>query len=303
MKLKRILLDVIPALIFLIPAIGGIAIEIYNRQFREWATPFLWVAIGLILIGVLFLIRKSWALAILGLVNIVYLTLFLVMQLWTVHSDHTVYYYRDWWLQTKNGHMHLEGPLGTFPPEKGPYISCHFSRKDWLSYVNFQPSLCTAFDEHLRLLMFFNDHETEEGLLREFQMNQFRIARKTLLGDPVDRMAIRIAFTSSGKGRSPEFTIREMYQVYEKELEGGQSRILESISRDSKGRLRTLTESSLPNLTDRDLFAVYNYEGFLTRIPKLSSKTFSFPGKIDVNPIMNYALPERITPGGLHAQD
>lgn len=303
MKLKRILLYFLPALIFLLPAALGLALEGYNRHFRGWMTPFLWVAIGLILISLLFLIRRKWALGLLGLINVVYVTFFLVTRLWTLPPGPSVYYYRSWWLHSPTGRIHLVEPLGRYPPEKGPYLACHFQHENWVSMVKFQPSLCTGFDEGLRLAMFLNDHETEEGILREFQMNQFNVDRKTLIGDPVDRGALRIAYVSKSKGIRPRFEIREMYQVYEKELEGGQSRVLESISRDGKGKLRTLTESSLPNLTDKDLFAVYNQDGYLSRIPRMTTKSFAFPGKIDITGVRDYTLPERIYPGANHAED
>lgn len=299
LKIKKLLLWILPSFVFLIPAAVGFGLEAFNRYYRGLASPLLWISIGFLMLGSLFLVRKRLLLWLMVLLTLFYLSAFLVLGLWKLKPyPSVVHYYRTWWLHTPTGRLHLEQPLGYYPPASGAYVSCHFPFAGWKDLVRFQPTLCTGFDERLRLTMFLNDHETETGWLREFQTNNFLIQRKTLLGDPIDRGALRIAFVGEGKPLRPVFQIREMYEVFEKETEDGQSRILESISRDGRGRLKTLTESSLPNLTDRDLFAVYNSQGLLTKIPRISGKNVVFPGKIDVTPILEYRLPERIDAGG-----
>lgn len=303
LKIKKLLLGILPALVFWIPAAFGLALELYNRYFRGLATPLTWISAGLILMSLIFLVRRRWLLWLLVLTNTLYLTIFATTGLWRLDLHPSlVYNYRDWWLHSPTGRLHLEKPLGPYPPASGPYVTCHFALNGWPGVINFQPSLCIGFDERLRLKMFLDDHETEDGWLREFQVNDFQISRKTLMGDPIDRGALRIAFVSKEKKLWPKFQIREMYQVFEKETEEG-TRILESISRDGKGRLKTLTESSLPNLTVRDAFAVYSSEGFLVKIPRVTGKNFAFPGKIDVSPLLEYTLPERIQAGGSHVEN
>ncbi len=298
MKIKRLFLYLLPPLIFILPALVGISIDVYNRYYRGVASPLPCISYGLILISLFFLIRKRLAYFILTTLTFFYLVVFFVLGLWKgLDPRSAVYYYRNWWLNTRDGRIHLQEPLGNYPPATGPYITCSFTLRSWRDYLDNQPVLCTAFDKQLRMKMFLIDHDTESGILREFQMNEFRVERKSLLGDPLDRAAIRIAFIGTDKGLWPKYRIREIYQVFEKTIEGGQSRVIESISRNPQGRLKSFTESSLLNLTDKDVYAVYNAQGLLTEIPRLLGKTFVFPGKIDVGPILDYLLPERLEPG------
>jgi hypothetical protein len=213
------------------------------------------------------------------------------------------YYYKDWKFNTKTGRIKLIHPLGFYPPAAGAYVTCSFALKSWLDYFDNQPILCTAFDDQLRILMFLNDHDTDEGTLREFQLNSFKVERKSLLGDPLDRSALRIAFIPLRNGLWPQFKIKKIYEVFEKEVEPGRTRVIESFSRKPSGALESLTESSLLNLTFKDLYAVYDQNGILVKIPRMNGRSFIFPAKIEVSRLAQYPLPPFIQPRGDHVEN
>lgn len=298
MALPRPKLLFLPFLFFNLLAAAGLGVELYNRHYRGVSTPFLLPALGLILLSLFFLIRKRWMYFVLVALTAIFTAVFLQVLFWQPYRRPSwVYNYRNWAMQTATGRLKLSHPLGPYSPASGAYISCNFSLIEWWQYLNTQPLLCTAFDAQLRLQMYLNDNETDQGLLREFQLNQFKVDRKSLLGEPLDRMATRIAFIRKAKGWWAPFKIKAIYQVYEREVSEGHTRVIESFSRDPQGRLKSFTESSLLNLTSKDVFAMYNGQGLLTEIPQMGGRSFAFPAKVDTTPFLNYNLPAIIRPG------
>jgi hypothetical protein len=298
MNASRYKLFLIPFILLNLLAAVGFGIEAYNRYYRGVHTPFLLPAIGLLLLSGFFVVRRRWMYIGLGVVTAIFTALFIQIQLWVSYQRPSlVYNYRGWEMDSTTGRIHLASPIGPYAPASGGYVTCNFALNDWLQYLDNQPLLCTAFDEQLRLLMYLNDNDTDQGLLREFQLNQFKVDRKSLLGEPLDRMATRIAFIRNKKGVWPRYRIKAFYQVYEREIGTGQTRVIESFSRDAQGRLKSFTESSLLNLTSKDVFAVYNDQGLLKEIPQMGKRSFAFPAKVDTSPFLHYNLPQRIRPG------
>lgn len=297
MKLPRSKLLLIPFVVFNLLAALGFAIEIYNRHYRGASTPFVWPAVGFVLLSGFFVVRQRWLYIVLGALTVIFTAVLIQIMLWTDYRHPSlVYNFRHWKLETATGRIQLTDPIGPYPPVGGAYISCNFALTNWLQYLETQPLLCTAFDEQLRLLMYLNDNDTEHGVLREFQLNQFIVDRKSLLGEPLDRMATRIAFIRSREGLWPQHRIKALYQVFEREISPGQTRVIESFSRDATGKLKSFTESSLLNLTSKDIFAVYNDQGLLTEIPPMGKRSFAFPAKVDTTPFLQYNLPPWIGP-------
>lgn len=295
-RLKKIKFYLFPILFLILPACIGLFFEFYNHFYRGVSTPFLFPSIGLILISVFFWVKKRWLYFALVGVTAAYLIFFFQFAIWKKSSPPSlIFNYESWELNTATGQIKLKIPIGTFPPSSGSYISCHFSLKSWTDYLNMQPILCTAFDDQLRLKMFLNDHETDEGLLREVHVNQFRVDRKSLMGEPLDRSALRIAFSPLDKGIRKKFKVKAIYQVYEREISPGKTHIVESFSRDSKGNLKSFTESPLLKFANKDVYAVYDHRGILVEIPRMKSRTFSFPAKIDINLYKNFQLPPILT--------
>lgn len=289
-----------PILFLVLPALAGILLEIYNRYYRGISTPFLIPALGLILVSLFFWVKRKWAYIFLMFATVLYTGFFLKHLFWqNAQPSFWVYNYRDWALNTQTGKIRLTGPLGNNSPVSGAYVSCNFSFGGWRSFLNFQPILCTAFDPQLRIKMFLHDQSTDAGQLREIQINQFRVDRKSLLGEPLDRSALRMAFIQK-KGRlSPKFTLKAIYQVFERELSEQQTRIVETFARDAQGRLKSFTESPLLKFSNRDVFAVYNSQGYLVHIPRMKEKSFSFPAKIDIRSYQDYHLPKILKSGDL----
>jgi len=295
-RTKKFLLFLLPASFFLLPALASFGIEIYNRFYRGMQTPFLYLGIALLCFSLFFLVRrKRWMIPV-GVAVVFYLAFLGIHQPWQgMDNTNQVYYYRHWSLNSADGRIHLTDPFGYYPPNSGSYITCNFNIKGWLGYLDNQPSLCSAFDAQLRLSMFLNDHETDEGILREFQWNTFKVGRNSLLGEPLDRSALRVAFLEDRSSFLKKFQVKEIYEVYERQVQTEQSRIIESFSRKGDGKLKSFTESSLINLTPKDVFALYNSQGLLKEMPKLGKKSFAFPAHIDISSVADYSLPSQIT--------
>jgi len=288
-----------PIFVLILPAMLGLFFEGYNRYYRGVATPFLYPSIGLIVVSLFFWAKGRWTYLILIGLTGAYLFFFSRHYLWLKpDAQSNVYYYKNWIMNTKDGQIHLKDPLGKHPPEKGPYISCSFSFDGWKSYLNFQPSLCTAFDNNLRLKMYLHDQITDEGMLREFHLNLYVVDRKSLLGEPLDRAALRVAFSLKNQGINPQYKVKAIYQVYEREITPGRTKVVESFSRDPNGRLKQFTESPLLKFSNSDVYAVYDSQGLLVEIPRMKGKSFSFPAQIDVKEYRVYPLPEKISSQG-----
>jgi hypothetical protein len=296
-KKKRLYL--LPVLLLLIPAAAGLVLEIYHRHFRGIGTPFLYPAFGMILLSLFFWARRRWVYFLLLAVTPVFLFFFFSNTLWLESSPTSVvYYYRDWSLNTQTGLLKLRRPMGPHPPTSGAYISCNFTFKNWSDFLKTQPSLCTAFDDQLRLKMTLNDGEGSSGPIREFQLNYFSIERKSLLGEPLDRGALRIAFVPRQKGWRPKYKVQEIYQVFERELTPGKNKIVESFSWDASGSLVSFTESPILKFTGHDVYALYGPDGGLVEIPHRGNRSYSFPAKIDIRNHEVYHLPGIIGPDG-----
>lgn len=284
-----------PILFLIVPAIFLIYFHLFNLYFRGVHSPFLYPALGLLLLSCFFWIKKRWVYFLLMGITAVYLGVFFgFLLLRESPPGSVVYYYRNWLLNTQTGLLTLKKPVGPQAPPEGSYISCNFNLKEWKNYFETQPVLCTAFDPQLRLQMFLNDHDTAEGTVREVQINFFRVERKSLLGEPLDRSAIRIAFDLVGKNLQPKYRLRTVYQVYEREIRPGLNKIVESFSRDYRGRLRSFTESPFSKFSDQDVYALYDADGVLVEIPRSKAKNYSFPALIDIGHYREYQLPEII---------
>jgi hypothetical protein len=283
----------LPVLFLLIPALAGLALEIYHRRYRGIGTPFLYPAIGLILLSLYFWARRRWVYFLLLSITPVFLFFFFRNALWLEsYPPSVVYYYRHWSLDTETGLLRLQKPTGPHPPTSGAYVSCNFTLKSWLDFLRTQPTLCTAFDDQLRLQMTLNDGEGSSGPIREFQLNYFSMDRKSLLGEPLDRGALRIAFTPRAPGLRPKYQVKEIYQVFERELTTGKNKIVESFSRNGKGNLVSFTESPTLKFTEGDVYALYGPDGGLVEIPRRGNRNYSFPAKIDIRNHEVYHLPE-----------
>jgi hypothetical protein len=285
-------LYLIPVLLLLIPAGAGLGWELYHRYYRGIGTPFLYPSLGCILLSFYFLARRRWVYFLLLGITTLFLFFFFKNALWLEsYPSSVVYYYRHWSLNTQTGLLRLQNPMGPHPPTSGAYVSCNFTLKSWFDFLKTQPSLCTAFDENLRLQMTLNDGEGNSGPIREFQLNYFTIDRKSLLGEPLDRGALRIAFTTRTLGLRPKYQVQEIYQVFERELEPGKNKIVESFSRDETGKLVSFTESPILKFTGRDVYALYGPDGGLVEIPNRGNRNYSFPAKIDIRNQEVYHLP------------
>jgi hypothetical protein len=293
-RLSRIIkIYLFPVLFLILPAVLGLCLELYNRYYRGLSTPFLYPSLGLILISLFFWVKKRWLYFALILLTAVYLVFFFRYTLWSERNPPSwVYYYQDWQFDTQSGRIKLKTPLGNYPPASGTYLSCNFALKNRLSYLNAQPVLCTAFDSQLRLKMFLNEHQTDEGTLREFQVNEFRVDRKSLLGEPLDRSALRIAFVPEKSLIFPKYRAKAIYQVYEREISPNRYKIVESFSRNAQGELKSFTESPDLKFTSGDVYAVYNADGILVKIPMIRNRNFSFPAQVDIRRYRNYELPK-----------
>lgn len=299
-NLKRLKSYFFPVIFLIPPGLLGLSIEVINRYHRGTSTPFLYPSLGLILVSLFFWAKKRWVYFLLIGLTVSYLFFLFRHTLWIESRPiSVVYYYSDWALNTTTGRIHLKNPLGSHPPPSGAYISCSFSLRGWKSYLNFQPTLCTAFDSKLRLLMFLHDHMTDEGPLREVHINQYHVDRKSLLGEPLDRSALRVAFALKENSWQPSYQIKAIYQVFEREVSPGKTKIVESFSRNNQGKLKSFTESPLLKFTTRDVYAVYNSGGILVEIPRMRGRSFSFPAKIDIESYRQYNLPKWIKPGNI----
>lgn len=282
----------LPVLLLLLAALAGLVLEAYHRYHRGIGTPFLYPSLGLILLSFYFWARRRWIYFVLLAITPVFLFFFFRHALWLdSYPSSVVYYYRHWSLDTQTGLLRLKKPMGPHPPLSGAYVSCNFTLKSWFDFLKTQPSLCTAFDEKLRLEMTLNDGEGSSGPIREFQLNYFSIDRKSLLGEPLDRGALRIAFSPLRPGLRPKYRIHEIYQVFERELEPGKNKIVESFSRDGEGKLVSFTESPILKFTGRDTYALYGPDGGLVEIPYRGNRNYSFPAKIDIRNHEVYHLP------------
>jgi hypothetical protein len=282
----------------MLPGLLCLGIEIYNQYFRNIASPFLAPGLGLVLLSLFFLVQHRKAYLVLSLLTLTYIAASLTLGLWGDFSrPSAVQCYRRWKFNTQTGRIRLEQPLGRMAPSSGSYISCSFEMKSWRDYLDNQPNLCTGFSEDLRVAMYLNDHDTDNGILRELQLNQFQLQGKSLLGEPLDRGALRVAFIKSSERLWPVYRCKAIYQVFEREVSPGQSRIIESFTRDGNGALKSFTESSALNLTAKELYAVYNAQGVLAEIPRLIGQSFVFPAKVDVGRVLKYNLPPYLYPG------
>ncbi|HEX5033637.1 MAG TPA: hypothetical protein VFW62_04090, partial [bacterium] len=266
--------------------------DVFNRYYRQLSSPFLAPGLGLFLLSLFFLVQRRWAYFLLSFLTLVYIAASLTLGLWGDFRRSAVpQCYREWAFNSVNGKVKLRQPVGKSAPAGGAYITCSFAMRSWWDYLDDQPNLCTAFAEDLRVTMFLNDQDTDNGILREFQINQFGLKTKSLLGEPLDRGALRLAYLREEKRFRPGYELKAMYQVYEREITPGHSRVIESFSRDGSGRLKSFTESSALNVTSKDVFAVYNSQGLLTEIPRLASQTFVFPARIDITRVERYKPP------------
>lgn len=297
--LKRFKIYLIPVFFLILPGLVGLFFEAYNHFYRGASTPFFYPSLGLLLLSLFFWAKNRWIYLVLIVTTAGYLFFSFRHYIWLKPQPVSiVHYYQKWSLDTYTGRIHLKKPLGKHPPSKGPYISCNFSLQSWKSYLNNQPTLCTAFDKRLRLQMFLHDQMTGDGQLREFHINEYQVDRKSLLGEPLDRSALRIAFSLQKKGLRPQYRVKAIYQVYEREVGPGKSKIVESFARGPTGKLKNFTESPLLKFTNRDVYAVYDSRGILVEIPRMRGRSFSFPAKIDVRSYRKYDLPKVLRPGG-----
>jgi hypothetical protein len=288
----------LPFLLFLLPGLVCLAVDAYNRYFRELNSPFLAPGLGFVILSLFFLVQRRWAYFLLSFLTLTYIAASLTLGLWGDFRRSAVpQCYREWFFDTVTGKLKLRQPLGKSAPPSGAYVTCSFSMRTWWDYLDNQPNLCTAFDENLRVTMFLNDQDTDSGILREFQINQFALQAKSLLGEPLDRGALRLAYLREERKFRPNYQLKAMYQVYEREIAPGLSRVIESFSRDGTGHLKSFTESSALNITSKDVFAVYNGQGLLTEIPRLATKSFVFPAQIDIKRIERYLPPPIIRYG------
>lgn len=298
MTFRKLNLLWIPFFIFALAGLACLGVEAYNQHFREISSPFLAPGLGLLLLSLFFLIKKRKAYFILSLLTFAFVAASLNLGLWGDFRRASVAEcYREWAFDTQTGRIRLKFPLGRAAPSQGAYITCSFTMKTWWDYLDNQPNLCTAFDPNLRVLMFLNDQDVDSGVLREFQINQFSLQAKSLLGEPLDRGALRIALLKSPKKFRPSFQVKAIYQVFEREISEGQSRVIESFTRDGQGNLKSFTESSALNMTSKDIFAVYNQQGILSEIPRLNTRSFVFPARVDVSGVLKYRLPPLLYPG------
>lgn len=287
----------LPVLLLLLPALLGVFWEIYNRHYRGIGTPFLYPSVGLILLSLFFWARRRWMYGILvGIISVYLFFLFKNALLEKSFPPSVVHYYRHWALDTQTGLLKLYKPIGPHPPVSGAYVSCLFSLNHWFDFFRTQPTLCTGFDEQHRLQMTLNDGEGEKGPLREFQLNFFTVDRKSLLGEPLDRWALRLAFQPVHQGLFPRYQIKRIYQVFEREMAPGKNKIVESFSRDEKGELQTFTEAPMLIMTHDSVYALYGPDGGLMEIPQRAHRNYSFPAKIDIRHYENYNLPNLLGP-------
>lgn len=287
---------VFPTLFLILPAVAGIFWEFFNRYYRGQTTPFLYPALGLLLLSLFFWVKRKWIYILLLAGTAVFLFFFFRHLLDRNSYPHSVvYYYRHWSLDTRTGKIKLSDPIGPYPPAIGAYVSCNFTLKNWQDFLNTQPLLCTGFDKNHRLKMVLNDSDGLQGPVREFQVNFFFVDRKSLMGEPLDRWALRIAFKPNHQGISPHYGIQAIYEVYEREIRPGQSKIVESFSRNPDGSLKNFTESPLIKFSQKDVYALYGPDGGLIEIPRMNRRSFSFPAKIDVQRYENYELPRYLS--------
>jgi hypothetical protein len=296
---RRQKLYLIPVLFLMLAAVAGLVLEFYSRHFRGIGTPFLYPSLGFILLSLYFTVRRRWLYFVLLGITPVFLFFFFKDGLWLDnYPASVVYYYHRWSLNTQTGLLRLHQPMGPHPPTSGAYVSCNFSFKNWLDFLKTQPTLCTGFDDQLRLQMTLNDGEGSSGPVREFQLNYFSVDRKSLLGEPLDRSALRIAFLPKEKGLQPKYKIHEIYQVFERELEPGKNKIVESFSWNATGGLVSFTESPTLKFTGKDVYALYGPDGDLMEIPNRGNRSYSFPAKIDIQHYEVYHLPGILSPDG-----
>lgn len=294
---KWLKINFFPLFILLPLALAGLFWEGFNLYFRGLHTPFLYPALGLILLSLFFWIKNKWAYLLLLLLTAGYMVFFLKQTLWTQErASSVVYYYRNWSFDTFSGLIHPKQPIGPHPPDTGAYLSCNYSLDHWRDYLNLQPRLCTFFDEDHRLMMFLNDTQEGDLALREFQMNYFNVPRKSLLGETLDRWALRLAYRPPSEATKNKYQLLAIYQVYERQIDRYRSKIVESFSRKPDGSLETFTESPLLKFTQKDVYALYGFDGELIEIPNRGRRNYSFPARIDVRGYESYDLPETLRP-------
>ncbi len=294
---RKILFYSFPVVFLWIPGFSGLSLELLNRYHRNLSTPFLLPSIGLFLVSGFFWIRRKNLYLLWLLINLAFLGFLVQNLLLTTESPFPlVRYYKSWEVKTDSGLIKLHIPLGNYPPNQGAYISCHFPLKSLKDYWNFQPNLCSGFDEKQRLEFFLNDQSSSGENLREIQVNYFDADRKSLLGEPLDRWAMRLAYLPHRNGLQMRFRLKSIYQVYEREIENGKSKIVESFSRNGQGQLKSFTESPKTKFTDSDIYALYGPEGELVEIPQKEGRQFSFPAKVDIRDYQNYQLPLSLRP-------
>lgn len=289
---KKILL--IPAIFFIALATLGLGVDLYNRYYRALSTPFLAFSMIFLLVSFFFSVKKQAAFLFLTLGTVVYILVFLSLGLWRISPRGVTVYYQSATFNSMTGRLSLARRYGLYPPPQGAYLSCHFEIKNWKSYLDSQPDLCSGFDESLRLIFSLHDQSTPSGEQREMQWNSFQVERKSLLGETLNRAALRVTYQVKAGWFRKKYQAEEIYQAFEKEINSDQNRVAETFLRDGQGRLKNFTESSLPNLSSEDLFATYNAEGILVDVPAIVEKSFVFPAKIDVSLLRRYPLPRKI---------
>ncbi|MCP5468708.1 MAG: hypothetical protein H7A32_05520 [Deltaproteobacteria bacterium] len=288
----------IPIFLLVLPASFGLGVEVYNLYFRGMSTPFLWISVTLFLLSMFFWIRQTWLYVFL----LLFLGAFLFYYLQFIAADSlapksSVYYYQRGYLNTQNGRLVLKKPLGKYPPQEGPYLACYFRIFEWKQYLNLQPRMCTGFDKSLRVNFSLNDQLAPEGRIREIQINDYHIERKSLLGEKLDRGALQLSYLSTEEKIWRNFRLQSTYEAYEREYQKNRFRVVESISRDAQGKIKRITESPLEVYSRPDQFANYGPNGKLKNAPKNQLKPFVFPKQIELKVYNNKGLPSRLKPG------
>ncbi len=286
-----------PVVFLWVPGALGLALEAFNRYYRNLSTPFLLPSLGLFLVSGFFWIRRKNLYLLWILVNLIFLGFLIQSLILTTESNlPLVRYYESWEVKTESGLIRLHKPAGNYPPRQGAYVSCHFPLQSLRDYWNLQPNLCSGFDESQRVEFFIDDQVSSGENLREIQINYFYAERKSLLGEPLDRWALRLAYLPEKNHFGIRFKLKSIYQVYEREIENGKTKIVESFSRNGRGQLKSFTESPKTKFSDGDIYALYGPEGELVEIPQKEGRQFSFPAKVDIRDYKNYQLPSILRP-------
>ncbi len=211
------------------------------------------------------------------------------------NTPHTrIDYYSGFQFHVKSGKMNLRKKLGNSPPSVGGFVTCSFEIPSWIHRFNLQPQLCSYLDHDLNLTMHLEDKWTQAGTQRVIQLRQKNIPSQTLLGEPIHRGILRFTYLKKTSWLGTYYYLEEIYQLFEQEFEPGKFRSVESFTRDPKGELKEVTESSALNFTSEDLYATYNGKGDLVQIPKALNRSFIFPAKLDVSKVKKIDLPKKI---------